>query len=76
MSDMFDDAFTAIARDGAAMLEVQVRLQKALKTLAAIGNDAMRIEAHRHSQLALSRAEKAIDCPPHIEIIRSIAAQE
>ena len=76
MSDMFDDAFTAIARDGAAMLEVQVRLQKALKTLAAIGNDAMRIEAHRHSQLALSRAEKAIDCQPHIEIIRSIAAQE
>lgn len=76
VSDMFDDAFTAIARDGAGMLEVQVRLQKALNTLAAIGNDAMRTEAHRHSQLALNSVEKAIDCLPHIEIIRNIAAQK
>ena len=36
--DMFDDAFTAIARDGAATIEVQLRLQKALESLASIAS--------------------------------------
>lgn len=36
--DMFDDAFTAIARDGAGMVEVAIRLQKALHSLATIGD--------------------------------------
>jgi uncharacterized membrane protein len=46
VEDMFDDVFAPIARDGAAILEVQMRLQKALRSLAAIdaaggsGNDS------------------------------------
>lgn len=70
IGDMFDDAFTPIARDGAAILEVQVRLQKALQTLAISGNDAMRVEAVRHARSALVRAEKAINIPSDMEIIR------
>ncbi|HUS96804.1 MAG TPA: DUF2254 domain-containing protein, partial [Hyphomicrobiaceae bacterium] len=35
LNDMFDDAFTAIARDGAATVEVGIRLQKAFRSLAA-----------------------------------------
>ncbi|MGV3590109.1 MAG: DUF2254 domain-containing protein [Gammaproteobacteria bacterium] len=71
VGDMFDDAFTAITRDGAAILEVQIRLQKALRTLAFCGNNAMRREAVRHAQLALIKAEKAIAFEPDIELIRA-----
>ena len=35
--DMFDGAFTAIARDGAGAIEVTLRLQKALHALASTG---------------------------------------
>jgi uncharacterized membrane protein len=34
VADMFDDAFTGIARDGAGAVEVVVRLLKALESLA------------------------------------------
>ena len=73
IGDMFDDAFTSITRDGAAMLEVQVRLQKAFKTLASIGDQDMQIQAQRHSKMALDLAENAITFPPHLEIIRQLA---
>ncbi len=59
-SDLFDDAFTAIARDGAGVIEVSVRLQKALYALTQLGDDEMCDAAQRHSRLALKRAEKAL----------------
>ncbi|MFT7052796.1 MAG: putative membrane protein [Psychromonas sp.] len=56
LQDMFDDAFTAIARDGAGTVEVSVRLQKALRSLASLGNAQMRDAAEYHGSLALKRA--------------------
>lgn len=76
IADMFDDAFTSIARDGAAILEVQIRLQKALQTLARGGNGAMQMEAIRHAQLALHRAEEAMHFPPDLGVLRSIGKQD
>jgi uncharacterized membrane protein len=73
VADMFDDAFNGIARDGAGLLEVQVRLQKALQTLAARDDDAMRIAAHRHALSALARAEQAITFEPDLVLIRRAA---
>jgi uncharacterized membrane protein len=61
--DMFDDAFTAIGRDGAGMVEVSVQLQKALGCLALIGDAPMREAAEHHARLALKRASFAL----HIE---------
>ncbi|MFO7580581.1 DUF2254 domain-containing protein [Nitrosomonas halophila] len=58
--DMFDDAFTAIARDGAGLVEVAVRLQKAFHALAMENDTDLRQAAKQHSRLALKRAEKAI----------------
>lgn len=73
MDDLFDDAFTAIARDGAGAVEVAVRLQKALRSLASVGDDAMRVAAIRHAQHALSRSEKVLTLPHELEAIRSLA---
>lgn len=81
--DMFDDAFTAIARDGAGVIEVAVRLQKALESLAAIGDvksgDAKRSEAKMqaaatyHSRLALKRARLALDMAEDVTVVENAA---
>jgi len=60
LQDMFDDAFTAIARDGSGMVEVSVRLQKALRSLASLGDAQMRDAAEYHGALALKRARVAL----------------
>ncbi len=60
VQDMFDDAFNAIARDGAGTIEVVIRLQKAFASLASIKNPTMRDVAWRHAQRALARAEQTL----------------
>lgn len=73
IQEMFDDAFTAIARDGSGAVEVQIRLQKMLSILAAMGDDAMRDAAIRHAQRALIYAEKNLLLPEDIATIRKIS---
>lgn len=74
LRDMFDDAFTAIARDGAGAIEVVIRLQKALESLSSLGDPTMREAAIAHSRLALARAEKALDLPEDLALARDAAA--
>lgn len=76
MLDMFDDAFTGIARDGAAAVEVAVRLQKALQSLAAVGDADMRAAALEHSRRALARAEHAMTLPDDVAAVRAAAASQ
>ncbi|WP_218915596.1 DUF2254 domain-containing protein [Desulfomicrobium baculatum] len=73
MADMFDDAFTGIARDGAGNVEVVVRLLKALDSLAVVGDAAMRDNALRHARLAVVRAENAMQIPDDLRVIREVA---
>lgn len=69
IEDMFDDAFTPIARDGAGLVEVSIRLQKALGSLASL-KDSKVHESHStqmkelseyYSRLALKRSKLAMD---------------
>ncbi len=71
--DLFEDAFTGIARDGAGTVEVAVRLQKALDTLAAMGDGPVRQSALVHARLALVRSEKAMDLPHDLAAVRRAA---
>ncbi|MDH3445384.1 MAG: DUF2254 domain-containing protein, partial [Deltaproteobacteria bacterium] len=73
LRDMFDDAFSAIARDGAGTVEVVVRLQKALAALASIGDPTMRDNAIHHARLALARAENKLELPADLEVVRKSA---
>ncbi|MDH3505033.1 MAG: DUF2254 domain-containing protein [Nitrospirota bacterium] len=73
LRDMFDDAFTAIARDGAGTIEVAGRLQKAFESLASIEHAMMRSVARYHAGLALARAEKALDLPEDLDVVRKLA---
>lgn len=70
LRDMFDDAFTAIGRDGAPVVEVSVRLQKALLCLAEMGDAEMREAAEYHKLLALSRAEAVMKVEEDLAAVR------
>jgi uncharacterized membrane protein len=73
--DMFDDAFTGIARDGAAAVEVAGRLQKAFASLAVMSGGVLAEAARHHSRLALARAEQALTLPEDRDEIRRLAAR-
>lgn len=73
LRDMFDDAFTAIARDGAGTIEVAGRLQKAFHSLASTGDATMREVAKHHARLALARAENALEFGEDLEVVRKLA---
>jgi uncharacterized membrane protein len=58
--DLFEDAFMLIARDGAGMIEVQLRIQKALGALARTGDETFRAAALYQASLARERAEAGL----------------
>lgn len=59
-ADLLADVFAPIARDGASIIEVQLRLQKALLALAQADRPAMREAARRQARQALEHAEAAL----------------
>lgn len=74
-ADLFDDLFTPIARDGAAAVEVGIRLQKAFQALARLGSDTYVENAKRHSSEALERADIALLTDCDRRRIRAAAAE-
>lgn len=72
--ELFDDIFTPIARDGAGMFEVQVRLQKAFAALAKLDVPGYAAAARRHSQMSLKRAATAMVVEEDVARVRSAAA--
>lgn len=73
MQDVIDDAFMAIARDGAGMFEVCMRLQKALSALAASNNAALAHAARTASARALSFSDQALVLDSQKEQIKATA---
>jgi uncharacterized membrane protein len=68
---LFDDAFIGIARDGAAMREVMIRLQKAFRALAEM-DAGMKPIAEAHARLALKRAKQALALDEDYEAIAAV----
>ncbi|KGM07753.1 hypothetical protein LP43_0169 [Methylophaga thiooxydans] len=60
LNDLFDDIFLPIGRDGAGMIEIQLRLQKSLLALKQICKDCFSEQVARHSDMAYQRAEHAL----------------
>ena len=74
LTDLFDDFYTPIARDGAAMLEIQIRLQKSFIALSQINTD-FKTHCQRHSAAALARAEHAMAYSEDIKILAKLHQQ-
>jgi uncharacterized membrane protein len=75
VGDLFDDLFTPIARDGAGIVEIGIRLQKAMHVLARLGPPDFAENAARHSLLALQRASRGLTLEHDLAILRDLAAQ-
>jgi uncharacterized membrane protein len=74
VDDMVDDVFSPIARDGAGILEVQLRLQKALLSLAVADEAVFGAAARRHSTIALRRSEAAFALEDEQQAVAAVAA--
>jgi len=70
LDDMFADVFPAIARDGASLIEVALRVQRVLGELTRCGHPQLALVARRHADLALARAEQALDFPADLALVR------
>ena len=71
LSDLFTDFFTKIARDGAAMVEVQQRIQLCLLALAKSWPELFSATASEASRNALARAEEVIIHEPDIADLKA-----
>ncbi|WP_458790513.1 DUF2254 domain-containing protein [Yoonia sp. MH D7] len=58
--DLLNSGFGTLARDGAAMVEIQIRLQKALQSLRLHGDPAMQAAAKIFATAELRRALQAL----------------
>lgn len=70
---LIDDAFGAIARDGAGMVEVAVRLQEALAALALIAPRDFGAAAVRQADRAARMAAAALPLPEDRERVTAMA---
>ena len=72
--DLLTDAFNPIARDGASVIEVVLRLQKAFNSLSSLNDSELQELAKSHAGLALERAELALDFAPDVQLARNTAS--
>lgn len=71
--ELVKDSFTPIARDGAGIVEVGVRLQKVLQALARTGDIDLAEAAQQMSQTALELANAALIAPEHKQRVAQAA---
>lgn len=71
-ADVLDDVYRPTARDGAAILEVMIRLMKSLETVAEC-NPAFTQAAHDFARQALRRAEAAMTLDDDFEVLKKVA---
>jgi len=72
-ADLFEDAFMAVARDGAGLIEVQLRVHKALRALRRMGDDDFRKAALHQARMALDRANAVLTLEADKARLRELA---
>ena len=72
-ADLFEDAFMLMARDGAGLIEVQLRIQKSLLALARMGDESFQAAARTQSRMALERAQTVMTLEADKARLRELA---
>lgn len=72
-ADMYDDVFPSIAREGAHMREIGIKLQKAFAALALSRHPPMRLPARQHAADALARAMAAMSFEADRQAVQAVA---
>ena len=71
IADLLDDLFRPIARDGAGIVEVAIKLQRSLAEIAAMAPLAHGLLAVRAAE-ALARCEAAMAFRSDLECVRAV----
>ncbi|GAB3020986.1 DUF2254 domain-containing protein [Bowmanella dokdonensis] len=74
IEEMFEDAFTLIARDGAGAVEVATKLQKTLYSLSTLPHDLMHQTTLTHAKLALKRSELVMQLDEDLDEVKKLAS--
>lgn len=74
-ADLFDDVFAPLARDGAANVQIGIRVQKALMSLALMGHEDAHKQAVRLSRYAWEYAKNALVLDVDKEAISSLVKE-
>lgn len=72
--ELVQDVFTPIGRDGAGLIEVSIRLQKALRSVAAMESPGLRTAARRQALEAFERGEAQLGHAHDKQRLREAAA--
>jgi uncharacterized membrane protein len=75
VQDLIDDAFAPIARDGAALVQVQVRLLKSLGALVAMDRDQFLVASRRLAQDCRVRAAESLVLGTEKDQVRALVRQ-
>ncbi|QAY86131.1 DUF2254 domain-containing protein [Pseudomonas arsenicoxydans] len=75
VDDLFDDLFAPIARDGASLIEVDLRLMKALVSLTQINPLMFSGACIRHADLLIKRADLSLTLEEDKQALRLVARQ-
>lgn len=70
--DMFDDAFSGVARDGASMIEVCIRMQKTLAAIAKTSDDNVSHAAIEHAKVAYERSMNSLEYKGDITTLKTL----
>lgn len=73
--DLVEDAFAAIARDAAPLIEAQIRLQKAFSAIATARDPGLAAAARRTAEHARRRAERALEDEHDLARLAAAAAE-
>lgn len=73
-ADLCEDAFRAIGRDGAGMVEVMVQLMKALASLAGLPDGTLRAPATALARQVMRRCEAAMTDAEDLAAVRAAGA--
>lgn len=71
LEDVVFDAFTPIARDGAAIVEIGVRLQKVLTAIYELENKELKEACRKMSQEALELSDRKMEIESHKVRVRN-----
>lgn len=71
-SDLIEDLFMPVARDGAALIEVQIRVQKSMAALCDMAPDAYSEVMSEYAELAFKRASQTLKLEEEVEQLKTI----
>ncbi|MBD8472632.1 DUF2254 domain-containing protein [Pseudomonas sp. CFBP 8770] len=74
LADLFDDFFTLVARDGAGLLEVDIRMIKALISLHDISPETFGPQCRLHARRLIQRADAVLALDEDKQRLTTLAA--